>query len=497
MAIASPEQFVTALEKSNLLSEQQLAGVRREQQELEQAGGEAQLQNLAISLIRRGLLTRWQAEQLLAGRPSFYLGKYKLLDRIGKGGMGSVYRAEHALMGRTVALKVMARKLLKDRTSVARFRREVQLAASLNHPNIVTAHDADCVDDTHFLVMEYVQGRDLGRWIKQSGALPIAWTCECIRQAALGIQHAHERGLIHRDIKPSNLLVLSGTAGRGPTIKILDVGLARFATSTEDEGGLTQSGQIVGTPDYIAPEQAEDVHSADGRADIFSLGCTLFQALTGQLPFPGSSLMAKLLARVNSQAPAASSLRPEISAELDAVVAKMLARQPEDRFQTPAAVASALAPFAGGMAPEPPGSSVFSMPAAAGGGTASAGGEAASAGGEAASAGSGSDAGGAGADPLNAAMGMSAAMGSGSDVVPADADSGLNEFLSRLSTSARSDSDSGETPTGDLPTLGDLVLGEESVMRRLPARQSSRLSTAAVISAVIVVLVVLMLMLML
>ncbi|MEX2118171.1 MAG: serine/threonine-protein kinase [Pirellulales bacterium] len=489
MAIASPEQFVTALEKSNLLSEQQLAGVRREQQELEQAGGDAQLQNLAISLIRRGLLTRWQAEQLLAGRPSFYLGKYKLVDRIGKGGMGSVYRAQHALMGRTVALKVMARKLLKDRTSVARFRREVQLAASLNHPNIVTAHDADCVDDTHFLVMEYVQGRDLGRWIKQSGALPIAWTCECIRQAALGIQHAHERGLIHRDIKPSNLLVLSGTAGRGPTIKILDVGLARFATSVEEEGGLTQSGQIVGTPDYIAPEQAEDVHSADGRADIFSLGCTLFQALTGQLPFPGSSLMAKLLARVNSQAPAAISLRPEIPAELDAVVAKMLARKPEDRFQTPAEVATALAPFAGGLAPEPPGSSVFSMPAPVGGGTASPGSATASVVGGTAS--GGSDAGGAAAGPL------SAAMGSGSDVVPADADSGLNEFLSRLSTSARSDSDSGETPTGDLPTLGDLVLGEESLTQRLPARQSSQLSTAAVISAVIVVLVVLMLTLML
>ncbi len=304
-------------------------------------GGAAVLQEF----IRTGLITRWQAEMLLAGRTEFLLGRYKLLQELGQGGMGTVYTAMHVTLQRTVALKVLASKALKNPAAVARFHREIQAIAALDHPNIVAAFDADCVDNTHFLVMELVAGEDLDRLAKRVGRLPIGAACEFVRQAAAGLQHAHERGLAHRDIKPSNLLLASTTEGQ-PIVKVLDLGLARFAAPGDDGGGLTQTGEVMGTPDYIAPEQAQSSKTADIRSDIFSLGCTLFRLLTGTIPYPGETLMEKLMARVMREAPAASSLRPEIPPALDAVVARMLARDPAARHQTPADVAGALVPFA-------------------------------------------------------------------------------------------------------------------------------------------------------
>jgi serine/threonine protein kinase len=336
------DTFFTALVKSNLLSPTQLAAAQAEATAM---GANADAKTVARGLIKKGLITRWQAEQLLAGVTNLFLGRYKLLERIGKGGMGTVYRAEHTVMGRTVALKVMSQALLNDAGAVARFQREVQAAASLQHPNVVTAYDADCVGKTHFLVMEYVEGHDLKERLQQQGRLSVGWVCECIRQAALGLQHAHEHGMVHRDIKPANLLVTSERPGGPPLVKILDMGLARFVSDVVVDGGLTKSGQVMGTPDYIAPEQAEDTKHADIRADIFSLGCSLFHLLTGQTPYKGDTLMSKLMARMQDTVPPASSLRSDVPQALDAVIAKMLQKKPADRQQTPAEVATALAPF--------------------------------------------------------------------------------------------------------------------------------------------------------
>jgi len=303
----------------------------------------------AKTLVSRGVLTRWQAEQLWAGQRQFLLGKYRILDKLGSGGMGAVYRARQNSTGRIVAVKVMSKKLVDNPDSVARFHREAQSAAALNHPNIVAAYDAGEADGTYFLVMEHVAGRDLNDWLKAGGRLPIDWVCECIRQAALGLQHAHERGLVHRDIKPGNLLVIGNRTDEVPHVKILDMGLARLASEQGVAAGeLTHTGQILGTPDYIAPEQAKSTKTADIRADIFSLGCTLFKLLTGSVPFSGESLMEKLMSRASEDAPPASSRRADIPARLDAVIAQMLARQTSRRFQLPCEVAEALAPYAMG-----------------------------------------------------------------------------------------------------------------------------------------------------
>ncbi len=359
MAVSTASDLLAALEASNLLRPDQISALRQSHAAAER---EVPAADAARALVKRGLLTRWQAEKLLGGHTAFFLGKYRLLERVGRGGMGSVYKARHEVMGRVVALKVMARSLVNDADAVARFKREVRAAAALSHPNIVTAYDADCAGDVHFLVMEYVDGRDLHWWIKQGGPLPIPWSCECIRQAAVGLEYARSRGLVHRDIKPSNLLVSQPDAQSPPIVKILDLGLARLVSEKQESSDLTRSGQIMGTPDYIAPEQAEDVHAADTRADIFSLGCTLFQMLTGQLPYGGATLMAKLLARTQRDAPPVQNLRPDVPAGLAAVVARMLARRPRDRYQTPGEVAEALAPFAQGEQAEGPGSSVLAAP---------------------------------------------------------------------------------------------------------------------------------------
>ena len=343
MSVSDSEHFLNVIDQSHLLNDEQLARVQRRVEDVREP---VEPLRLAYILAQGGYVTVWQARRLLAGRTNFYLGRYKLLSRIDKGGMGTVFKAQHALMDRIVALKVMSRALLSSSRATARFTREVKAAAALNHPNIITAYDADCVGSTHFLVMEYVDGRDLNFWLRHLGPFPPALACECIMQAAKGLAHAHHQKMVHRDIKPVNLLVAWSTETNRPVIKILDMGLARFKSETSEDGGLTRAGTIVGTPDYIAPEAAENFKSADIRADIFSLGCALFKLLTGQLPFKGDNTMAKLMARTRRDAPLASSLRPETPKELDEIVAKMLARSPKLRYQTPADVAEALAPFA-------------------------------------------------------------------------------------------------------------------------------------------------------
>jgi len=280
--------------------------------------------------------------------------RYRITGLVGVGGMGAVYRAEHMVMRRPVALKIVRHELVNHPAAVQRFRREVEAAAKLVHPNIVTAFDAELVGDTHFLVMEFVEGRSLAAVVADSGPLPIEQACEYIRQAALGMQHAHERGMVHRDIKPHNLMLT--TDG---TVKILDFGLARFAseisvdraltglpsTLEETTNTLSRTGLIFGTPDYIAPEQAGDPHSADIRADIYSLGCTLYFLLAGQVVYPGDSKTKKLADHRNREFPSLAKHRPDVPVDLDEIIARMTAKDPNHRFQSPGEVAIALDTF--------------------------------------------------------------------------------------------------------------------------------------------------------
>jgi WD40 repeat protein/tRNA A-37 threonylcarbamoyl transferase component Bud32 len=271
--------------------------------------------------------------------------RYEIIQLLGRGGMGAVYLARHKVMDRTVALKAISPQYLDNPQAVARFRREVQSAAKLAHPHIVTAHDAEQAGDLHFLVMEYVEGTDLARLLKQRGPLPVAEACEYARQTALGLEHAYEHGLIHRDMKPHNLMLTA----RG-VVKVLDFGLARLVRPGGSASEFTGENVVMGTMDYIAPEQAQDSRTADTRSDIYSLGCTLFHLLTGQPPFPVGGAVEKVLAHVMMPPPLVTDQRPEAPAELNAVVAKMLAKEPAERYQTPADVARALAPFAKAVA---------------------------------------------------------------------------------------------------------------------------------------------------
>jgi serine/threonine protein kinase len=260
--------------------------------------------------------------------------------------MGVVYKARHVHMNRVVALKVIDRAYLTHPTAVRRFYQEVQAAAQLHHPNIVMAFDAGQAGQTHFLAMEYVDGTDLARLLKQSGPLPLDQAREFIRQTALGLQHAHEKGMVHRDIKPSNLLAAGLRSGK-PVIKILDMGLALARQTSEDaptaaDGGLTAEGHWVGTADYIAPEQSVDPHHVDIRADLYSLGCTFYHLLTGKVPFSDPAPMEKILKHNLVDPTPVEQLRPEVSPEVAAVVRRLMAKSPFDRYATPAAVAEAL-----------------------------------------------------------------------------------------------------------------------------------------------------------
>jgi hypothetical protein len=278
------------------------------------------------------------------------------VKRLGEGGTGQVFQARHQKLGRLVALKIIRPDLVADPEVVGRFYREVQLLSRLTHPNIVHAYDAGPIGRTHFLVMEYVAGIDLSQLVKQKGPLPVAEACAYVRQAALGLQHAHAQGLVHRDIKPPNLLLTHG-GEHGALVKLLDLGLARLAgkdgvASGEKTSLLTPAGALsMGTPDYMAPEQALDFHAADIRADIYSLGCTLWYLLTGQPPFPGGTLAVKLLAHQQRELPALEQLRPNVPASLALVIRRMLAKAPDERYQTPLEVAEALAPFVGASSP--------------------------------------------------------------------------------------------------------------------------------------------------
>jgi serine/threonine protein kinase len=302
--------------------------------------------------------------------------RYRVLSLVGHGGMGAVYKAEHRKMERLVALKVVNQHLLANPQAVERFAREVRAVSKLSHPNIVLVHDADEADGLHFLVMEFVDGVSLDRVVAHNGPLTPAQAANFIAQAAKGLQHAHEKGMVHRDIKPQNLMMT-----RKKEIKILDFGLARLASEQsfdQAQGGddrplkpgQTTAGMVLGTPDYIAPEQATDARTADIRADIYSLGCTLYYLLTGQPPFPTGSSIEKLNAHLHSAPPPISSKRGDVPAELARILDKMLAKNPQDRYQTPAEAFKDLSQLPRGESPasgkrQPPGNADTRAPLAA------------------------------------------------------------------------------------------------------------------------------------
>ncbi len=269
----STDDFLDLVRKSELIESSELAHY------LESRSGDGPLpsepKKLAKRLIKDGLLTKFQAEQLLMGKykPFTLNGKYRLLERIGIGGMALVYLCEHLVLRRQVAVKVLPTGLADLPSTLERFRREARLSAALDHPNIVRTHDLDQDGDMPFLVMEYVNGRSFQEIVSARGPLPFERAANYVAQAALGLQHAHERGLVHRDVKPSNVIL-----DREGVVKLLDLGLARFFQDESDD--LTQkyggNKNVLGTADYVAPEQALDSHGADIRADVYSLGCTFY-----------------------------------------------------------------------------------------------------------------------------------------------------------------------------------------------------------------------------
>lgn len=338
LRVESLDDFVALLERSNLLSEENRLDL------WDAANGLKSAIELADWLVNQRWLTKWQAAQLLDGHEQLHIGEYRLLELIGRGGMGLVFKAEHTTSQRIVVMKVMSQ--LGNIKGIRRYVQEVRATSALSHPHIVTTLDAGFANGCHYIVMDYLPGRDLNAIILSQSPLSVSWSCEVIRQVASGLQHAHEQGLVHRDIKPSNILITPEPDFLSPHARILDFGLARIVSESVDIRDVTHTGAVLGTPDYISPEQAMSAKHADIRSDIFSLGCTLFQMITGTFPFPGRNVMEKLMARITTIPPSVSALRAEAHSELDDLVASLLCCNPNDRPQTPGEVADELARLA-------------------------------------------------------------------------------------------------------------------------------------------------------
>jgi eukaryotic-like serine/threonine-protein kinase len=369
MQISSSGILMDTLRQRQLLTPSQLADLSNTAQ-----GRCSDARHIAKTLIQKGWLSVYQVNQLLAGNAhELVIGPYHVLDRLGQGGLSSVFKAKHRENSSLVAIKMIKAEVFASAEGRQQFLQEVEAMARLDHTNIVQFCDADQWNDTYYFAMEYVEGTDLGKVVRLSGALPAHEACDYIRQSALGLQHAFERNLIHRDIKPVNLfltyvnlqapvasalfatrheittmLPAKMTVQAKPLIKILDWGLAslRNPVGLTDEQMLENVSKcIVGTADYLSPEQARNANLTDIRGDIYSLGCSLYYLLTGQAPFPDGSLMNKIMQHQTAEPRPIDNFRNDVPAGVIAIVKRMMAKKPEERFQTPASVALALMPF--------------------------------------------------------------------------------------------------------------------------------------------------------
>jgi serine/threonine protein kinase len=342
------EAFLSLLRKSQLVDDDKLDEALSQLDD----PANADPKDLAQSFINMGMLTRFQVRLLLQGKWRGFMiaGKYRLLDMLGEGGMGKVYLCEHQRMQRMVAIKVLPLRLANDNTARERFDREARAIASLNHPNIVQAYDIDSHEGMHYIVMEFVDGVSLQALVALRGPLTVSRSVNYLGQAAAGLQHGNEMGLVHRDIKPANLLL-----SRDGTVKILDYGLARFFDNRADDFTRRhEGGSIIGTADYLAPEQAIDCSDVDVRADLYALGCSMYYLLTGRPPF-GRELPThtKLLMHQSKDPPSLRDVRPDADPQLCEVIKKLIAKKPEDRFQEPKELLDALQPWLNQPVPPP------------------------------------------------------------------------------------------------------------------------------------------------
>lgn len=338
-----PDGFFPFLRSSRLLTEAEVAA-------LEALARPGELSGVFDALLGRGLLTPYQLDRVRRGEArGLVVGPYRVLAELGRGGGGVVYRARHAVMGREVALKVISPEYGRDGADQTHFRREVVTTTALRHPNVVLTFDANEVDGALYLAMELVPGPTLQQYVADHGPLPVPLACAVLRETARALDYAHRQGLVHRDIKPANVMLPGvaadpdGPGGDAPLVKVLDFGLARFGrqvTTISCPGGAT-----LGTPAFMAPEQIRDVHAADTRSDLYSLGCTLYYALCGHLPFEGGSAQATLLLHLEREPRPVRGWRPDVPPGLAAVVHRLMAKTPADRYQTPAELIDALTRF--------------------------------------------------------------------------------------------------------------------------------------------------------
>lgn len=345
-APATADELLGLVRKSGIIDDKRLAAYT----EKNRSSLPSQPKELAQRLVRDGILTGFQAEQFLQGKwRRFTIGNYKVLERIGAGGMGSVFLCEHKFMRRRAAVKVLPVSQSNDPSALERFYREARAVAALDHPNIVRAYDIDQEDNLHFLVMEYVDGSSLQEIVQRVGPLSPIRCAHYISQAALGLQHSHEvAGLVHRDIKPGNIIV-----DRSGTVKVLDLGLARFFFDEDDLLTKKFDENVLGTADYLAPEQALDSHSVDIRADIYSLGGTFYFCLTGLSPFAEGTVAQKLIWHQTRQPRPIRALRADVPEEMIAIINKMMAKDPNQRYQTPLEIVQALEPWTQQSIPPP------------------------------------------------------------------------------------------------------------------------------------------------
>ncbi len=347
------EEFISKLSKVGVLSAEEIQALN---QTIASGQSSSDPRQIASQLVAAGKLTDYQAAALLKGQPDLLIDKYLILDLLDAGGMGMVFKAIHRPMNRTVAIKMIAQHLLTSPEQVKRFQREVRVAATLEHPNIVRSYDADQSRGVHFLVMEYVRGENLTKTVQRQGPLSVEMAVDCVRQAAKGLRYAHKKGVIHRDIKPGNLML-----NDEGLVKVLDLGLAnidesfrlaqqssitgdpqRHAAQSLAESELTAAGTVLGTVSFMAPEQSLDSHTADTRADIYSLGCTLYYLLVGEAPYKGETIFQVFMQHREAEIPSLRDKRPDVPEKVETVCRKMLAKSPEDRFQSMGELLAAL-----------------------------------------------------------------------------------------------------------------------------------------------------------